>query len=595
MSFSNDLEMASQYSEQRSARNAIAYQMDLLNAKSSRLKREKKVYRKVSELMGYGFFYENFREKTEFEAGDWNTILGFQQTSYENIRDFLKYLDRCEYMKVIKSEQIDENTTYRELEFTLKNKTAWVSNTVWTEQYDGQIVEKISCFRNISNFKQQNEELEFLAFFDTVTGLYNRNYFVKKLNDILSREREEKTLNTISVISMSIHDFKKINDGMGMVAGDEVLQEVGFRLRELMDENMMVARFNGGEFCIAITDASGRRSVENIYAQISNRMREPISVFQHEPLQLHFSFGVAEYPEAGSSALELVQKAQIVRKSAKSAGSNNLKFYDYKLVNSFMEKIELEHQLKEAIEHNQFELFFQPQYDIHTRKMRGAETLLRWRKPDGSFVPNNIYIPIAEQNGEIIRIGRWVMREAVSYLAKWEKELDFKGVLSINASTIQLKQDDFIPYVLELVEEFQVEPQHLEIEITESVVMEDLELIVGKFRMLRQHGIRVSLDDFGTGFSSLTYLKDLPIDTLKIDKTFIDSVTTDSSTNIITQSVVEMVRQLGLETVAEGVETEEQYQFLEDIQCDNIQGFLLGRPMPEGQFVDVCRKEQMAV
>lgn len=595
MSFNNDMEMANQYNEQRSARNSIAYQMDLLNAKSSRLKREKKVYRKVSELMGYGFFYENFLDKTEFQVGEWDTILGFRQETYENVQDFIKNLDKCEYMQVMKSQQVDDNTLYRELKFELKNKTVWVSNTVWTEKYDGQVVEKISCFRNISNFKLQNEELEFLAFYDMVTGLYNRNYFVKRLNDILAKEREEPTWNTISVISMNIHDFKKVNDGMGMVVGDEVLQEVGFRLQEFVDDHMMIARFNSGEFCIAITDASGKRSAENIYAQISNRMREPIVIYQHEPVQVHFSFGVAEYPEAGNSALELVQKAQIVRKSAKSAGSNNLRFYDHKLVNSFMEKLELEQQLKEAVLHNQFELFFQPQYDIHTRKLRGAETLLRWRKEDGNFVPNNLYIPIAEQNGEIIRIGRWVMRQAISYLAKWERELGFDGVLSVNVSTIQLKQEDFVSYTLELIEEFQVKPQHLEIEITESVVMEDLELIVGKFRLLRQHGLKVSLDDFGTGFSSLTYLKDLPIDTLKIDKTFIDSVTTDSSTNIITQSVVEMVRQLGLETVAEGVETEEQYQFLEDIQCDNIQGFLLGKPMPEVQFVDVCRKEQKAV
>lgn len=588
-------EIENQYMEERSTRNAIAYQMDLLHAKSSRLKKEKKVYHKVSELMGYGFFYENFSEKVELEVGDWDAIFGFHQEIYENIQDFLRNLERCEYMTVGKSRQKEENTLYRELEFVLKNKTVWVSNIIWTEKQDGKITERISCFRNITNFKRQNEEMEFLAFYDTVTGLYNRNYFVKKLDDILEKEREEKTWNTISVISMGIHDFKKINEGMGMVVGDEALQEVGFRLQELADDHMLVARFNGGEYGIAITDASGKRSVENIYARICERLREPVSVYGHEPVQMHFSVGVAEHPEAGDSALDLIQNAQIVRKAAESAGSNTIRFYDYKLVNSFKEKLKLEKQLKEAILHNRFELFFQPQYEIHTKRLRGAETLLRWRGEDGSFVPNNLYIPIAEQNGEIIRIGWWVFRQAIGYLAKWERELEFEGILSINASTVQIKQEDFVSRVMGLVEEFQIQPRHLEIEITESVVMEDLELVVGKFRLLRQHGIKVSLDDFGTGFSSLTYLKELPIDTLKIDKTFIDSVTTDSSTNIITQSVVEMVRQLGLETVAEGVETQEQYQFLEDIQCDNIQGFLLGKPMPEVQFVDICRKEQMAV
>ena len=596
MSFHEDTEMENQYDEQRSIKNAIEYQMDLLNAKSGRLNREKKVYRKVSELMGYGFFYENFVEKTEFEVGDWDVIFGYHQDTYENIQDFLKNLDQCEKIKVVKSRQMEENTTYREMQVLLDNKKVWVGNTTWTEvDENGQAVERISCFRNVSNFKQQNEEMEFLAFFDTLTGLYNRNHFVKELGDILEKEREEKTQDTISVISLGIHDFKKINDGMGMVAGDEVLQDISRRLQAIADEYMLLARFSGGEFFLGVTNASGKRSAENIFTQISNQLRDPVLISGHEPVHLNFSVGVAEYPEAGTSVLDLIQNAQIVRKSAESAGRNNIKFYDYQIVNSFIEKLEMEKQLKEAVENEEFELFYQPQYDIHGKKLRGAETLLRWRREDGSFVPNDIYIPMAEQNGEIIRIGRWVTENAIGFLAKLENELDFEGVLSINVSTVQLKQDDFVPHLMGVIEETGINPQHLEIEITESVVMEDLELIVGKFRVLREQGIKVSLDDFGTGFSSLTYLKDLPIDTLKIDKSFIDSVTKDASTNIITQSVVDMVRQLGLETVAEGVETEEQYQFLEDIQCDNIQGFLLGKPMPEDQFIEVCKKEQMAV
>lgn len=578
--------------DQKSMSDAIAYQMDLLHAKSNRMQREEKVYQKVSELMQYGFFYEDLQENTEFAVGEWDEILGFQQDEYENIVDFLKNIDQYDEVEILNQKEKGEDVLYRELKFSLKNKKNWVSNIIWLNRDHGQIAERISCFRNISSFKQQNEELEFLAYYDMVTGLYNRNYFVKELTDILLKEESAPTYNTISVVCMCINDFKKINEAMGMVAGDEVLQEVGLRLRSVIDERMVATRIGGGEFCIAIPDASGKRGVTNIVALISEQLKEPFYIPGYEPVRLDFSFGVAEYPEAGSSAIELIRNAQIVLKSARAEGRNSLKFYDYQLVNSFMEKLTMEQNLKEALEQNQFELFFQPQYDVHTRKLRGAETLLRWRREDGQFVPNNLYIPIAEQSGEILRIGKWVLREAIGLLAKWEREMDFQGILSINASAVQLKQEDFVPHVLSLMEEFQIKPSQLEIEITESVVMEDLELIVGKLRLLRRHGVKVSLDDFGTGFSSLTYLKDLPIDTLKIDKTFIDSVITDSSTNIITQSVVEMVRQLGLETVAEGVETEEQYQFLEDIQCDNIQGYLLGKPMPEPQFVEVYKKER---
>ncbi len=588
------LEGSEHNEENQKLHSPIAYQMDLLRAKSNRMRREERVYRKVSEMMGYGFFYENFLENMEFEVGRWDEIFGFHQEQYENITDFLKNLDKYEKMELVKQKETEENTLYRELKFPLKNKDVWVSNIVWTEQKDGKLAERISCFCNVSNLKQKNEELEFLAYYDMVTGLYNRNYFIKKINDFLVEEKDGNTFHTVSVICMRVHDLKKVNEGMGMVAGDEVLQTVGFRLKEFMDDHIVAARIGGGEFCIGIADSSGSRSVEQLYARISNRMKEPIAVCEHEPQQFTCSFGVAEYPEAGSNAMELIKNAQIVCKSVGRGIGNNLRFYDCRLVNDFMEKLKIEQQLKETVAKKQFELFFQPQYEIHSRRLRGAETLLRWRKKDGTFVPNNLYIPIAEQNGEILRIGKWVLRTAIAFLAKWEREMDFSGVLSINVSTIQLKQEDFVPHLLSLVEEFRVTPEKLEIEITESVVMEDLELIVGKLRLLRGFGIRVSLDDFGTGFSSLTYLKDLPIDTLKIDKTFIDGVITDSSTNIITQSVVEMVRQLGLETVAEGVETEEQYQFLEKIRCDNIQGYLLGKPMPEPQFVEVYKREQAA-
>lgn len=570
------------------SKQSLEFQMDLIKAKNDRFQRDEKVYKKVADIMGYGFYYENVEDGSCFQVGNWEQVFGFRQDRYENDIDFIKNVTDFEDVQVLRSQQMDSDTLYQELCFSVQGKH-WVSNTIFTRKEEGRVAEKISCFRNITNFKRQNEELEYLAYYDMVTGLYNRNYFVKELNDILMAERNEKTYNTISLLCIKINDFKRINEGMGMVVGDEVLQEVGFRLQEFAGENILVGRIEGGEFCIAIYDASGSRSVERIHARIQEKLKEPVRVYQYEPIQIGVSFGVAEYPEAGSSAIELIRNAQIVMKNSINVRYGGLCYYDYRVVNDFMEKLKMERRLKEAANGMGFELYFQPQFDVNTRRLRGAETLLRWRNEDGSFVPNNQYIPIAEQTGEIIRIGKWVLQEAVSLLSKWEKEWNFVGVLSINASALQLRQDDFVPYLIGLIEEYGVSPGNLEIEITESVLMDDMEGIVAKFKILRSYGIRVSLDDFGTGFSSLTYLKDLPIDTLKIDKSFIDSVTTDDSTNIITKSVVKMVKQLGLETVAEGVETEEQYEFLEEIQCDNIQGFLLGRPMPENQFYEVYK------
>lgn len=571
------------------SKQSLEFQMDLLKAKSDRLTKEEQVYLKVADLMGYGFYYENVQDGNSFQVGDWEKIFGFKQDCFENEIEFLKNVNDAECGQIVKTTQIDEDTVYQEFHFEKNGRESWVANTVYTKKEEGRTTEKISCFRNMTGLKRQNEELEYLAFYDMVTGLYNRNYFVKELNDMLMAEKSEKTYNTISLLCVKINDFKRINEGMGMVVGDEVLQEAGSRLKEFAAEGMLVGRIEGGEFCIAIYDAVGARSVERVHSRIVEKMKEPIHIYQHEPMQLSFSFGVAEYPEAGCTAIELIRNAQIVMKNSINVRRGNLCYYDHRVVNDFMEKLQLEQRLKEATNGMGFELYFQPQFDVTTRKLRGAETLLRWRNEDGSFVPNNQYIPIAEQNGEIIRIGKWVLKEAISRLAKWEEELGFDGVLSINASALQLRQDDFVPYLLGLIEEYKVTPEKLEIEITESVLMEDMEGIIAKFKILRGYGVKVSLDDFGTGFSSLTYLKNLPIDTLKIDKSFIDTVTTDDSTNIITQSVVKMVKQLGLETVAEGVETEEQYAFLEKIQCDNIQGFLMGRPMPENQFCEIYK------
>ena len=229
-------------------------------------------------------------------------------------------------------------------------------------------------------------------------------------------------------------------------------------------------------------------------------------------------------------------------------------------------------------------LYYQPQYDIKGGGLRGVEALIRWKDDSGRMISPAEFIPIAEKTGSIITIGYWVISEAMRTYAQWRNKYNRPIIMSINISAIQYKRPDFVANIISLLEQYQIEPNEIELEITESVLIEDFNEVVTKMRMLRDYGIRVSLDDFGTGFSSLSYLKGLPIDTLKIDKSFIDTLITDDSTRIITESIISMVKRLGFETVAEGVETEEQYEYLKNIQCDNIQGFYLGKPMPEQEL-----------
>ena len=244
----------------------------------------------------------------------------------------------------------------------------------------------------------------------------------------------------------------------------------------------------------------------------------------------------------------------------------------------------MEQRLRDAIDSEGFILYFQPQYDCRNGKLRGCEALRRWQDENGDFISPTEFIPLAEKSGGIVPIGNWVLKEALMIYSAWKRQFQFDGIISINISAVQIHKDNFATNIIRLLEQFDVSPKDVELEITESVFINNFDEVISKMTLLRDHGVKVSLDDFGTGFSSLSYLKDLPIDTLKIDKTFIDTVLSDTSTGIITESVVSMVKKLGFETVAEGVETEAQYQYLKSIECDNIQGFYLGRPMAREEF-----------
>lgn len=225
-------------------------------------------------------------------------------------------------------------------------------------------------------------------------------------------------------------------------------------------------------------------------------------------------------------------------------------------------------------------MYYQPQFRTNDRKLRGVEALIRWKNDDGKMISPAVFIPIAEKSGTIVPIGTWVIEESMQAYAEWKRKYHYPLVMSLNISAIQYKQPDFIEQMLHLMEKYDVAPPEIELEITESVLIDDFTEVTEKLAVLRDIGIKISLDDFGTGYSSLSYLKGLPIDTLKIDKSFIDTVVTDENTRIITESIIYMVKKLGYETIAEGVETEEQYRYLNEIDCDNIQGYLLGKPMP---------------
>ena len=562
----------------------LRYQVDLLNAMNKKLADREKMYRMICDMSSCAYLYFSAGEHKVKVLGNWNEFFPFRVTTKNDIEQIYSYvdeLDTANLARVLRSDQVKNQ--YLRCECKIRDKKQWFECEVnMAEDEDGTMTDKVVKFRDITRFKIQNDELSYLAYYDTLTGLYNRNCFVGKLAEWLLKAGRENC--TVSVMFVDIDDFRKVNDGFGLIVGDELIQVFGQFLSDFRSDNVMVSHFNSDLYCMAIYDPCGNRSVERIYQSIRERLRKPFLLTGKKELEISVSVGVAEYPESAQNALDLINNAEIVMFKAKAAGKNAIQYFDAPIIDEFLHNILIENKLRDAVMNEQFMLYYQPQYDMKTNELRGVEALIRWKDDSGRMISPAEFIPIAERTGTIVSIGYWVLVEAMRTYAQWRNKYGKKLIMSINISAIQYKRPDFVSKIIGLLEEYQIEPSEIELEITESVLIEDFSEVINKMRMLREHGVRVSLDDFGTGFSSLSYLKGLPIDTLKIDKSFIDTVITDDSTRIITESIVSMVKKLGFETVAEGVENAEQYEYLRMIQCDNIQGFYLGKPMTAGEI-----------
>lgn len=562
----------------------LRYQVDLLNAMNKKLADREKMYRMICDMSSCAYLYFSAGEHKVKVLGNWNEFFPFRVTTKNDIEQIYSYvdeLDTANLARVLRSDQVKNQ--YLRCECKIRDKKQWFECEVnMAEDEDGTMTDKVVKFRDITRFKIQNDELSYLAYYDTLTGLYNRNCFVGKLAEWLLKAGRENC--TVSVMFVDIDDFRKVNDGFGLIVGDELIQVFGQFLSDFRSDNVMVSHFNSDLYCMAIYDPCGNRSVERIYQSIRERLRKPFLLTGKKELEISVSVGVAEYPESAQNALDLINNAEIVMFKAKAAGKNAIQYFDAPIIDEFLHNILIENKLRDAVMNEQFMLYYQPQYDMKTNELRGVEALIRWKDDSGRMISPAEFIPIAERTGTIVSIGYWVLVEAMRTYSQWRNKYSKKLIMSINISAIQYKRPDFVSKIIGLLEEYQIEPSEIELEITESVLIEDFGEVINKMRMLREHGVRVSLDDFGTGFSSLSYLKGLPIDTLKIDKSFIDTVITDDSTRIITESIVSMVKKLGFETVAEGVENAEQYEYLRMIQCDNIQGFYLGKPMTAGEI-----------
>ncbi|MEO6291739.1 MAG: EAL domain-containing protein, partial [Burkholderiaceae bacterium] len=434
-------------------------------------------------------------------------------------------------------------------------------------------------------------ELNNLAFYDTLTGLPNRRLLLDRLRRAFATSPRSGRDGALMFIDLD--KFKDLNDTLGHDFGDLLLQQTAQRLESCVRPTDTVARLGGDEFVVVLEDLSQHPIKAALQAKavgdkILATLNQPYLLATHEYYST-LSIGATLFNDHAQSAEELLKRADMAMYQAKMAGRNTLRFFDPKMQDVINARTALEGDLRKALENKEFQLYYQMQVDSSHRPF-GAEALIRWIHPDRGLVSPAQFIPLAEESGLILPIGQWVLETACTRLKVWEQDaLTRDLILAVNISVVQFHQVDFVAQVQSLVQSHAINPTRLKLEITESLLLKNIENAIATMSALKEIGVRFSLDDFGTGYSSLQYLKRLPIDQIKIDQSFIRDIATDSSDKAIVCAIIAMAHSLNLDVIAEGVETEDQRQFLLEQSCTHCQGYLFGKPVPIEQFEALLR------
>ncbi len=444
----------------------------------------------------------------------------------------------------------------------------------------------------IDGLNSQAEELRQRAFYDHLTELPNRLQGASHLEDMIRQSQQQGAL--LALLFIDLDNFKEINDTFGHSAGDEVLREVSDRLRAAVRSDDSVARLGGDEFTVVTGLLHCRSDAELIAAKLLRVLEQPLTV-DHTEISICASIGISLCPDHGDSAEQLMRNADAAMYNIKGHGKNGFSFYDPAMSEEVSHRMALGDALTEAIDQQQFLLHYQPQIDLRTGNVTGAEALIRWQHPERGLILPGDFIPYAESSGQIEQIGEWVLKEACSRLRDWQQQGIDVGRLAVNVSAIQVHRRSLGLLLPALLKETGVDPHQLELELTERVLMEDPENSSRELKTLQLQGISVAIDDFGTGYSSLGYLKNLHISKLKIDSSFIAEMHRDASDRAIIRAIIALGRSLGLTVVAEGVENRQQEEFLRDEGCCRMQGFYLSKPLSEDEFLAfIGRRGQQA-
>jgi diguanylate cyclase (GGDEF)-like protein len=456
--------------------------------------------------------------------------------------------------------------------------------------------------QNANNLKrlrgQAEDKIHKLAYYDALTGLPNRTFFLEKLDDSIRHKVIEED-GRLAILSVDIDHFKDVNDTMGHEIGDKLLEAIGKRLVKALPDDSVVARASADEFMILVYLRQDQPDSTDTVAGIVAAMRDPVSILQ-EQFQVRVSVGVAQCPDDGMEARQIMKNADIALNRAKEEGRDTVRYYSQDFDRAVQQRFQMLRDLRNALDGNQLKLHYHPQFDLATGRLIGAEALLRWWRPDsskegGSYISPVDFIPVAEQSGLIVPIGEWVLRTACETNKMWQD----KGLppfrIAVNISGVQFHRGDIVALVESVLKETQLAPHLLELEVTESVFMENMQTAIEILNQLHRLGVDLAVDDFGTGYSSLSYLRQFPIDRLKIDQSFIRNALTNHDDRVIAKTIITLGHSLNLKVIAEGVETTDHETFLKEEGCDEVQGFKYSKPIPADKMWEFAIAHNRAI
>lgn len=436
----------------------------------------------------------------------------------------------------------------------------------------------------IEILKSRDHNIRHLAYFDSLTNLPNRTQLNQHLELIIAK----KETPFFGLIYLDIDNFKNINDTLGHAFGDHLLIQLSLELQKHISPNDMLSRYGGDEFVIYL-----KRNTRELLWQDTKAFYDAIKrtiTIDNLNIDITMSAGFAIYPDHASSRDELIKAVDMANNYSKDNGKNQLTLFSYEILDVFTKRIRLENDLKEALKNDEFRLYYQPQFFSHNNALRGAEALIRWAHPSGEIIPPNVFIPIAEDLGIIHDIGKWVLKEACSQMKEWHNLFENNYIIAINISPVQLLAETFVEETLSIIKDSGIDIDKVELEITENVLIHSLDRTFKTIDQLSQFGIKFSLDDFGMEYSSLNYLGTLDINVLKIDKAFVSSIRKDQRRTKILDAIIRLSHQLGLKIIAEGVETQEQIDYLVSKKCDILQGYYFSKPVPKAEFENYFKK-----